>query len=271
MDHRHVISSLLSSQRKHLLARSNTKGLLHLFFHWGAIVILGILIAGGAPLWPLIMVFQGILLVFLFTLVHETVHRTPFRTLWLNQVVSFICGFLIILPVGWFRLFHFEHHRYTHVPGKDPELEERKPENIREFIAMISGLLVWRSHVATLFRNAFGVINDDYVPEQAVAGCRREARIMWVLYAILILLSVVMNSAILLYVWIVPMLLGQPFLRVYLMAEHTGCAHEENMFVNTRTIFTNSLIRKLSWNMPYHTAHHCYPGVLFLTFLNCMR
>ncbi len=35
------------------------------------------------------------------------------------------------------------------------------------------------------------------------------------------------------------------------------------MRVNSRTTLTNRAVRRLAWNMPFHTAHHVYPGVPF--------
>jgi fatty acid desaturase len=35
------------------------------------------------------------------------------------------------------------------------------------------------------------------------------------------------------------------------------------MFQNTRTTFTNRLVRLLAWNMPYHVEHHVWPAVPF--------
>jgi fatty acid desaturase len=35
------------------------------------------------------------------------------------------------------------------------------------------------------------------------------------------------------------------------------------MLVNTRTTYTNGLIRFLAWNMPYHAEHHAFPAVPF--------
>lgn len=47
------------------------------------------------------------------------------------------------------------------------------------------------------------------------------------------------------------------------MAEHSRCAFVTNMFENTRTTFTNALVRRLAWNMPYHAEHHAFPSVPF--------
>ena len=59
------------------------------------------------------------------------------------------------------------------------------------------------------------------------------------------------------------MLLGQPFLRLYLMAEHGRCPHVSDMLENTRTTFTTRAVRFLAWNMPYHAEHHTLPSVPF--------
>ena len=71
------------------------------------------------------------------------------------------------------------------------------------------------------------------------------------------------GSADALFAWVLPALLGQPFLRLYLLAEHGRCPFVANMFENSRTIFTNRLVRFLAWNMPYHAEHHAYPAVPF--------
>ena len=61
--------------------------------------------------------------------------------------------------------------------------------------------------------------------------------------------------------WLAPALLGQPALRLYLLAEHTGCPETPDMLRNSRTTRSNALVRWLAWNMPYHAEHHAFPGV----------
>ena len=63
--------------------------------------------------------------------------------------------------------------------------------------------------------------------------------------------------------WMLPLALGQPFLRAYLLAEHGLCPPVANMFENTRTTITTRLVRFLAWNMPYHAEHHAFPTVPF--------
>ena len=50
---------------------------------------------------------------------------------------------------------------------------------------------------------------------------------------------------------------------VALAALAPGCAENDDIYANTRTTNTNPLMRFLLWQMPYHVAHHAYPGIPF--------
>jgi len=263
MDHRDVIASLTNEERSRLTAKSNISGLVQLAAHWGAIILVGALIAAKVPFWPLLMLPQGILIVFLFTLLHETVHRTAFETQWLNDAVARACSLAIVLPADWFRYFHFAHHRFTQDPENDPELAFPKPETWRQYVVHVSGIPLWWGHFKTLYANAMGRCQDSYVPPKGLPKVRTEARTMIAFYAVVLMLAVWFRATTLIYVWLVPALLGQPFLRLYLLAEHGRCPLVANMLENTRTTLTNWFVRKLAWNMPFHTEHHAYPGVPF--------
>ena len=68
----------------------------------------------------------------------------------------------------------------------------------------------------------------------------REARIMLAVYAAIAALSVVFRTDAALVYWVLPALLGQPFLRAYLLAEHTGLPLVEDFWENTRTTLTGA-------------------------------
>lgn len=263
MDHRALLASLSREQRRALTEKSDRPGVVRLASHAGLIVVLGTLILMRVPAWPLLLPIQGILIVFLFTLEHETIHRTAFASERLNDWVARFCGFLIAIPAEWFRYFHFAHHRHTQDPDHDPELGEGKPETLRDYLIHVSGLPLWWSLARTLSANAIGTRRDGFVPENARRRVRREARLTLAAYAVLAVLSIAAGSTALLWVWIVPVLLGQPFLRLYLLAEHGRCPFVANMLENTRTTYTNRVVRWLAWNMPYHAEHHAYPVVPF--------
>jgi len=263
IDHRAVIASLSGSDRAALTGLTNRHGAVRFAVHFGLVLALGAAIVAGVPLWPLLLPVQGILIIFLFTAMHEAIHGTAFRSPWLARLVATISGFLVFIPPVWFRYFHFAHHRHTHDPDNDPELMSPKPETLRQYLFYLSGIPLWRSMVKAIASNALGIADEPYVPEKGKPKVRLEARLTVAAYAALAIVSVILSSTALLWAWIVPTLLGQPFLRAYLLAEHARCPHVANMLENTRTTFTTALVRLITWNMPYHAEHHAYPTVPF--------
>lgn len=261
MDHKTFLSALPPDLREAMTERSDGPGLWHLAGHLGAIVVVGALIAAGVPGWWALLPVQGVLIIFLFTLEHEATHRTPFRTVWLNDWAGRLCGLLLLLPFEWFRAFHMAHHRWTNLPGKDPELAGPKPGTLREWVWHVSGLPYWISGLRLMGRLVAGRVTDEFVAEGARARIVAEARWMALLYALAAL--TLLGTPVLLWVWGMPVLLGQPVLRFYLLAEHGDCPEVANMFENTRTTFTTRAMRWLAWNMPYHVEHHVWPTVPF--------
>ncbi len=263
IDHKELLARLPAGTRRALLSQSDGPGLVRFGAHFGLVLLGAGLILAGVPGWPLLMVVQGLFIGFLFTPLHETIHRTAFRSEWLNTAVATVCGFAVLIAPHWFRYFHFAHHRFTHEPGRDPELEAGKPETLRAYLLYVSGGPVWVGNLKVLITNALGRRDDPFVPARARAKVVREARLFLCAYAGVLAVSLALQSAALLWVWVLPALLGQPFMRLYLLAEHTRCPHVANMLQNTRTTFTNRFVRFIAWNMPYHIEHHAYPAVPF--------
>lgn len=261
MDHKAFLSSLPPEVKASLTAPSDRAGLRHLAGHLGLILGLQALIVAQVPGWWALMLPLGVALVFLFTLEHECTHRTPFATPALNDWVGRACGLVLILPFEWFRYFHLAHHRWTNLPGQDPELNGPKPETRAAWAWHVSGLPYWAGMARVTLDLARGRGAERYLPAPALPRIRAEARAMLALYALAA--ASLWLSPLLLWLWLVPVLLGQPFLRLYLLAEHGDCPQVADMFDNTRTTFTTALVRFLAWNMPYHTEHHVFPAVPF--------
>jgi fatty acid desaturase len=258
-----LMAQLTREQRLDLLQRSDWIGLLHLLGHWGAIVANTTLIIWQVPGWQALLVVQGVLIISNFALLHETIHKTAFATAWLNTVASNVCGLLIMTGPIWFRHFHTDHHRYTNDPQKDPELATPRPETLLQYLVYMSALPVLWSNFRLLVVNALFVNRDPYVGASRRAAVRREAWLFLCIYAAAIGGSVYTASTLLLWIWLVPVVIGQPFLRAYLLAEHGGCPLVEDMLLNTRTTYTSAVVRFLAWNMPYHTEHHVFPAIPF--------
>ena len=263
-DHRAALNQIPAARLRALEEKADAPGVIHFSLHVAVLIILGtaILTLPG-PWWALALVGYAIALIFLFAPLHETVHETAFRTVWLNRQVGALCGFILVLPALSFRYFHLAHHRHTQDAEKDPELGTPKPETLGAYLFALTGWHYWRGQAVTVVNTAFGKDLPDYVPPRAVARVRREARLHLAGYAVLAGLSLVSGSTVLLWLWVVPLLVGQPFLRAYLLAEHPACPLVPDMLRNSRTTFTNRLIRWLAWEMPNHTAHHAAPNIPF--------
>lgn len=203
-------------------------------------------------------------LAFAFCAMHEAGHRTAFASRALNDAVAWWAGVLSFYNADFYRRYHQWHHRYTHQPGLDPELEDKPPTTPASYLLELSGLSWWagklKGHLAGL-RGDFG--GRPYIPAEAVPALRRSLLGQFAVYGLAALLSLPAANGLLFWYWLLPLAVGQPLLRFVLLAEHGGCAYEADGLRNTRTTHTLAPLRWLMWNMPFHAEHHLYPSLPF--------
>ena len=247
-----------------LTRRSDARGLLQLGGHLALLVMAGMAMqASRDSLWFLLALpLYAAVLIFLFAPLHETIHFTVFDTRWINNAVAAVIGFLLFLPYQNFRVFHYEHHRFTQDPQRDPELLDMKPLH-QNFWWYLTGLPTWWQSITNIWQHATVGVHESYIGQRHHASIVTEARIHLAGYAALLLISLLSSSAFLWWFWILPALVGQPLLRLYLLAEHSGCDYGDNMLENSRTTYTVPWLSFLAWNMPYHAEHHYLASVPF--------
>jgi fatty acid desaturase len=249
-----------------LNARSDARGLLHLAGHGVTLVATGVIFSRAVGTFWVVpaTLLYGFVLIFLFAPLHETIHRTAVRSRWLNDGLAWLFGLILVLPPNYFRFFHFAHHRYTQDPLNDPELASAKPTTLAQWLLHVSGCLYWRAAILGLLTHVLGRVHEPFLAApRTAARVVAEARLVLLLYAAVAVIAFAGRSWAPLIYWILPVLAGQPFLRLYLLAEHTGCPLVPDMLANSRTTLTNALVRFFAWNMPYHAEHHAYPSVPF--------
>jgi fatty acid desaturase len=250
---------------KALSRRSDIDGLWALARHAGLIalgVALVLAARGSLWVWPA-MALLGAAEISLFAPLHETTHRTPFRSLWLNRLVGWIAGFVLVLPPEGFRLFHMAHHRHTQDPARDPELIGARPLTRGRYWLILTGLPYWWSQILGLLRTAAGRDRSPWIPAADRPRVTAEARLYLLLYAAILAASLATGSTLALLLWVGPVVLAQPLLRWVLLAEHSGCVLGNDRWANTRTTLAGLVLRTLFWNASYHTEHHLAPGVPF--------
>ncbi|MBM3642917.1 MAG: fatty acid desaturase [Alphaproteobacteria bacterium] len=252
---------------KRLYERSDLHGAAQTAAH-----IAGLMLGGWAVLaslgtaWvvPAFLV-QTFLLVGVFAAMHEAVHYSAFRTRWPNEVLAFMSGATILFNAAFYRHFHLAHHRYTQDPARDPELiASPAPRTPREYWLRLSALPYLKARLVGLVTVPFGARpGESFIHPTAWPTIRRWGWGVLAVYAALLAGSIALETAALVWAWLLPWLAGLPILRAYLLSEHTLCAESDDGFANTRTTLSNPLVRLVMWNLPYHAEHHLFPNVPF--------
>jgi fatty acid desaturase len=250
--------------------RSDARGLARLLLHVSAIAVTAavyaLALSQHAPLvlTTLSALSYGFTLVTLFAAMHECVHRTAFASRALNDGVAWFAGLLSFYNSTFYRPYHGWHHRFTQIPGKDPELEDVKPESLAAYALELSGLTWWLGKLKTYGTIARGETSlYPFLSERGGLAVIRSVRLQLVVYALAVAVSFVLGKPLFVTFWLLPVAIAQPILRAILLAEHMGCSNDDDPLVNTRTTYTIWPVRMLMWEMPYHAEHHHYPALPF--------
>jgi fatty acid desaturase len=257
---------LTGAELKALSARSDLRGAVRLGVHLAVIGGTGALVAASGP-WTVLpaMLLLGIAQAALFAPIHETMHQTAFASRRVNAVVGWLSACPSLLNWHFYTAFHLAHHRHTQDPANDPELMSPPPSTLDAYLLRVAALPYWRMRLQVVAAGWRGDLSRyPFITDRAAPRIVRSLRAMTVFVVALAALSAWLFGpwTPVLY-WIGPQLLGQPFLRLYLLTEHTMCSEDDNGLTNTRTTLTNGLVRLLMWNMSYHAEHHLYPSIPF--------
>lgn len=261
-------SAILSAQElAKLNQRSNLKGWQQWVAHLAVMGVSGTIWSLSWGQWWLAVpavVIYGFSLASMFAAMHECAHRTAFANQRVNDAIAWIAGVLSFYNSTFYRRYHKWHHRYTQIPGKDPELEDIPPSSWAVYLLILSGIPWWLGKMQTHLRCALGQFEGwPYIPESGREEVMRSVRWQLMVYAIAILLSLAFQQPWFITYWLLPLAIGQPILRFILITEHTGCPQDDNPLSNTRTTLTNGFMRLLMWNMPFHAEHHLYASIPF--------
>ena len=261
-------SKLISNKDlKPFLKRDNINGTIHLFLHLSLIICSGVLIntLSGTFYQFIAMTLHGIFIAFLYAGLHECIHKTAFKSRKFNEIVGHIIGFIIFRSFLNGRFRHMAHHTFTQHPEKDPDKVDF-PKGYLDYLKHITSFTIWIRIVDNLVRHSLGKTNkneNEYIPTSEKNSLVYETRFMLLGYMIILLYSLYFSSTFFLIYWIIPRIIGEPFLRLVRMVEHTGKEETPDMIHNTRTSFPSRLLKFLYWNMPYHLEHHLYANVPF--------
>ena len=258
---------VLAPAELHALShRANLPGALRLGVHAALLIGTGWWLAVAGP-WGIVPAFLafGLTQVALFAPAHEMMHQTAFASRRANAIFGWLAACPSLLNLQFYTSFHLAHHRHTQIPGADPELDLAPTDTVWRYVVRVLGVPYWRLRLRVIRDCWRGDLRAyPYVSRSAAPGVIRSVRAMSVvMVGGAVALGVLFGWRVPLLFWIGPQLLCQPFLRAYVLAEHTGCTQDRNGLTNTRTTLTNAVVRLLMRNMPYHAEHHLYPSIPF--------
>ena len=257
---------LSGAEVRALSIRSDWRGGMQVILHVALIVVAAWMVAISGP-WTVVpaVLLLGLSQSALFAPIHETMHLTAFRSRRVNAVVGWLAACPSTLNWHFYTVFHLAHHRFTQHPERDPELTPRPPAGLETYLLRVLAVNYWRARAKVLVDCWRGDLSAyPYVPEAAQRRVITSVRWMTVFVATVAIGSgAVFGWWVPFVFWLIPQAVGQVFLRLYLLTEHTGCEETPNGLVNTRTTLTTLLVRRLMWNMSYHAEHHLYPSIPF--------
>ena len=259
--------AITRKELKELMKRSDKPAFIRLLIWIMLLSITSYLIFLSYETWYLFpaMFVHGIVLVHHFSLQHECCHYTAFKTRRLNDIFGHICGLSIILPNQHFRYEHCDHHTYTQLKGKDPELIEL-PISVYKYIWYISSIPYWKNKFSEIYQHVCGRISeeeDHFIPKQEHLTIFKEARIMVTVYLIILTGCILTNNWTPFWYWLLPLFLGEPVMRAIRLTEHVGRPNTDDLKENTRSSLTSFPMRFLSWNMNFHAEHHYASSIPF--------
>lgn len=257
---------LSDEELKALSRRSDWPGAMRLAVHLALLGLAGWGVASAEGWWLLpAVVALGLVQVALFAPAHETMHQTAFVSRWANAIVGWLAFCPSLQNAQFYAVYHYAHHRHTNVPGQDPELGSPPPVTLWGYAKRIAGGPFWALRFKVIIDCWRGDLSGyPYINARQAPGVIRSVRWMTVfVLGVACVSGLVFGWQAPVLFWVLPQMLGQPFLRAYLLAEHTGCTQDRNGLTNTRTTLTNAVVRWLMWDMPFHAEHHLYPSIPF--------
>jgi fatty acid desaturase/nitrite reductase/ring-hydroxylating ferredoxin subunit len=250
-----------------LMRRSDAKGIVRTLSFLAVLVALGYLAYLSRGSWWAVPAFfaYGTVYCFLNHLMHETHHRTVFRTLWLNETVHWIAAFAHGAEPIYDRWGHTQHHTYTYHIGKDPEVVTPRPARIPRMLGMLVGIGIVRP--LPIIEHAFGIIPEKdkaLVPEPDWKPMIWSSRFWLLGYGLIIGSCFAFGTILPLAYTLLARFYGAFYATALNFTQHIGL--EEDVYDHrlcTRDVNYGPVTSFLYWNMQYHIEHHMFPAVPF--------
>ena len=275
----HVDSSIWFSPKidrkrlKELSKRSDLPGLIHFVIYFASLIFFGYLSYVFWGTWFFLLFFFLYSTIYTFAVAngHETVHRTAFKTRWINEVFCYISFFqLHSEPLG-FRWSHTFHHSNTlQTEGEyDHEIEVSRPTDLLKFflkfIPLTDLFYIHQSSFVNTTKLALGIMNPGSkitAPKDQQKKITRNARVILFIWLLIIIVSFYFNTWWPIIFYFLPTFVGRPLHFAVNVTQHLAAKVDiKDHRLSSYTIILNSILSFYYWHMEYHIEHHLFPMV----------
>ena len=258
---------------KELSKRKNLPALFHFFIYFSALFISGYLayITWGTWLSIVFFFIYGTIYTFSVSNWHETVHRTAFKTRWLNEIFYHVASFMADFEGFRWRWSHTFHHSNTlHTEDKyDHEIQISRPTDLLafflNFIPFTDLFFPHRLIKYEVLKHSLGFFSpviDVSAPPKEKKKILWNSRLYIVIWISIIIFSIYFQTILPILYFILPNYYGKPIWFMVNVTQHLGAAlDKKDHRESTYSLKINPIFSFLYWHMEYHLEHHMFPMV----------
>ena len=262
-----------SKRLKELSKRSDTPGLVHFAIYFASLIFFGYLSYAFWGTWFFLLFFFIYSTIYTFGVAntHETVHRTAFKTRWINEVFCYISFFQLHSEPLSFRWSHTFHHSKTlQTEGEyDHEIEVSRPTDLirffLKFVPLTDLFYIHQSSFVNIAKLAFGIMslsNKITAPKDQQKKITRNARFLLLIWFLIILVSIYFNTLWPIIFYFLPPFVGRPIHFAVNVTQHLAAKLDtKDHRLSTYTVILNPILSFYYWHMEYHIEHHMFPMV----------
>ena len=258
---------------KKLSQRNNWRGLLHFFIYFLSLFVFGYLAyLTWGTLWTLLFFFiYGTIYSFSVSNWHETVHRTAFRSRWMNDFFYHISSFMGDFEGFRWRWSHTFHHTYTLQTKDDYDYENQisRPTDLIwffiNFLPFSDFLYPHKTLKFEILKHAFGFLTpvvEISAPQSQKTKIIWNSRLYVIIWAIIIIVSIMYQSFLPIIYILIPTYYGKTFWLAVNLTQHLGASLDvKDHRLSTYSIKLDPISSFLYWRMEYHLEHHMFPTI----------
>jgi fatty acid desaturase len=253
-----------------IMRRNNYRAFISHGLYFALMIVVGYaatMTYGRTP-WAILVFFvYGTLFGMSNSRVHESLHGTPFKTSFLNEIVYFVSSCMELRGTLITRWSHMIHHSYTSLAQSDTEIQAAPPVKMWKIVIDFFYLNSAYFLLKTMLMHTIGIptsVAKRVVPRDQLWKVFWADRACLAVHLAVIVLAVALHSWLPILLFTLPRLYGGWLIWALILAQHSGLQMEVlDHRLSTRTIRLNPFFSFLYMHMEYHTEHHLYPNVPF--------